>query len=207
MVAKNPVLICQLKETAALGGAGIVDQDVKLAQRIGRKRNRIRASFRVHQIGRMRDHAHVGFRLDALGDVVEVLLVARDEANVDAFVSQGPGDCCPDSLACAGNDGGLSVKIQFQFSPPTIASAMVCSVRRASPSASGSINLVDEFSASREQRVRALRRSAPTHADCGASPELRCTISASKIKCLSSRSRAMPVCFLRNRIARTPAPH
>src|SRR5205823_3033792 len=103
-----PVCIGELEEIAALGGAGIVDENIETAEFALRQFGELSRSVIVAQIERG-DDSPASFGANGGGDFVERGLIARAQQHITAGVREGMRDAAADAAARAGDEGGLAV--------------------------------------------------------------------------------------------------
>ena len=97
---------------AAGRGARIVDHDVDAAERLVALLDEALGVGVLGEIGDDRDDLAVG-RLGDLGRrLLERLLAARADRDIDAFLRQHERDALADALAAAGHQRGLALKLK-----------------------------------------------------------------------------------------------
>src|SRR5262245_31031169 len=108
-VAFLPIGIGQLEKIAALGRAGIVDEDVEPAEFVPRRLDQRRGRGRLAQIER----AYGGFALlaaDRVCNVLECWHIAPREQDIAALGGQGQGDAAADAATRTGYERDLSLQ-------------------------------------------------------------------------------------------------
>ena len=111
-------LVGELLERRGARGAGVVDQDVDLAEAFHR------LVIGARDIGRdpdVRDHADdlaVGLLLEGGDRLLERSLAARDDGNIGAGGGKALRHRKADTLAAAGDDGGTARKTDFHDKTP-----------------------------------------------------------------------------------------
>ncbi len=116
-VAVLPIGIGQREEIAALGRAGIVDEDVETSELAPRRRDQRRGRARRPQIERA-DRGLAALAADRLRHVRERRLVAPREQEVAALRGQGQSDAAADAAARSGHQRDLSLQPQLHSQPP-----------------------------------------------------------------------------------------
>src|SRR5262249_56241515 len=94
-----PQFVADALEGAALRGAGIVDQDVDLAETRRRLRDRPAAAISGTDVGRHRHHLGVALPGDIGARQIENLLAPRHQRDIGAGPDEGFGDGTADAYA------------------------------------------------------------------------------------------------------------
>jgi hypothetical protein len=120
-VTFRPIGLGERKKVAALGRAGIVDEDVEMAElALDRLDQRLGRGL-LAQV----EHADGGpapLRSDRLGDLLERRHIAPGEHQVAAFGRECQGNAATDAAARSGHERDLALEAQFHPSPPASAS-------------------------------------------------------------------------------------
>ncbi len=109
-----PFGVGQLEEVAALGGAGVVDQDVEPAEFAARRLDQRLFRAFLAQVEH-RDGGLAALGLDRRRDRLERRLVPPGDQEVAAFVGQRQGDALPDAAARPRDEGDLATQPQFHI--------------------------------------------------------------------------------------------
>ena len=116
-VAVLPIGIGQRQEIAALGRAGIVDQNVEAAEFAPHRLDQRLGCARTAQV----DHAHrdlTSFAADRLRNLFERMRVAAREHEVAALLGESESDAAADAAARSGHQRDLSLQAKLHSATP-----------------------------------------------------------------------------------------
>ena len=136
-----PQLVGDLEERPALGGAGVVDEHVYLAERAGGGLVGLAAAVRGADVGGDGDDLDVGGGGDVGLGLVERALVAGDDGDVGAGAGEVLGDGAADAEAAAGDERIAAVHAHLHVSLPAIVGGFCAFARQLAPTASASATL------------------------------------------------------------------
>ncbi len=122
-------LVGQLLERAGRGGAGVVDDDVDLAERLHRL---VVDALDVGGLGDVALHADdpaARLGADRLDRLVERLAAARHDRDVGAGGGEAGGDRKADALAAAGDDGRAAGKTDFHSMLSAVRVTTIATIR------------------------------------------------------------------------------
>ena len=116
-VAVFPVGVGEIEEIAALGGAGIVDENVEPAELALDLFDQFCRRVLAAQVDH-RDGGAAALLADGGCDLVERLLVAAGQHHVAAFGRQRQRDAAADAAARSGHQRDLALQSQLHRDPP-----------------------------------------------------------------------------------------
>jgi len=112
-----PIGIGQRQEIAALGGAGIVDQNVESAEFAPHRRDQRLDCARLAQVER--HHRNLAsFAADRLRNVVERACVTTGEHEIAALLGESESDAAADAATRSGHERDLSLQAKLHSATP-----------------------------------------------------------------------------------------
>ncbi len=105
-----PLLVLHAHEEIVVGDAGIVDEDVDLAERLLRLFAELDHRRAITEVARKHEHAAA----ELGGKRVELLLVGARDRNVSALSVQRLGDRPANSARGAGDERALAFKVEHR---------------------------------------------------------------------------------------------
>jgi hypothetical protein len=108
--AVGPILLAQGQEIAALGGAGVVNDQIDPAESFRCRSDKTRGSLWLAQVGGM-DQNISSATFNFSGEFFQPLGVARGNRDRHPFLGQAPREGQTDALARAGNHRHFAAEV------------------------------------------------------------------------------------------------
>jgi hypothetical protein len=128
-----PGRIVELEEIAALGRAGIVDQDVEPAERMVERADGRLTALRRAQVGGADLDSPTARLMDRGGRLLQVACRTRDDQHIAPLLRQTLGAGAPDALAAARDQRDLAIQPQIHHRPPRYTPFAFIAASSASP--------------------------------------------------------------------------